>query len=121
MANAKLLSKLRSASRICKISAVIIGVIGFIATALYVSSIIPTLRQFQQGQTSFEYLSLLLPLFLFVVPTVFSVVVLYAIAVIMDFMGAEGKPEPKQQVREEENELDDNEVLEIVPLPADMR
>ncbi len=123
MANVKTLSKLRSTSRICKISAVIIGVIGFVATALYVSSIIPLLRQYQEGQNSFEYLSFILPLFLFIIPTLFFVVTLYAIAVIMDFMGAETKTESKQQEREKErgNELNDEEELEIVPLPADTR
>ena len=121
MANAKMLSKLRLASRICKISAVIIGVFGFVATALYMSSIIPMLRQYQEGQNSFEYLSFMLPLFLFIVPTFFFVVVLYAIAMLMDFVGAEGKSVPVQQEREEEVEVDDDEVMEIVPLPADTR
>jgi uncharacterized membrane protein len=123
MANSKSLSKLRLASRICKISAVIIGVGGFIATALYITSIIPVLRQYQYqgGQNSFEYLSFILPLFLFIVPTFFFVVVLYAIAALMDFMRAETKPEQKQQKREEEDVLEDDESLEIVPLPADMR
>ncbi len=121
MATSKSLSKMRSASRICKIGAVVIGVIGFVATALYISSTLSFLTQLQSNQTNQNpgaYLSVILPLFLLVVPTLFFVLALYAMGTLLDFMGDKTKSERNEQEREEE-ELDYDR-MEIVPLP-DMR
>lgn len=120
MATSKSLSKMRTASRLCRLGAWVIAATGLVAAGLYVSTLIQLLSGLRQDQASpyayLSYGSVVSALFLITVPTLFFAIILYAMGTLMDFMGTNAKSEPKQQEREEEEE-DDDERIEIVPLP----
>ncbi len=123
MAASKSLSKMRIASRLCKLGAWVIAAMGLVAAGLYVSTLIQLLSGLRQDQASpyayLSYGSVVSALFLITVPTLFFAIILYAMGTLMDFMSAEAKREPKLLESEMEEERDD-EGIEIVPLP-DMR
>ena len=121
MATPKSVSKMRTASRICKLGTWIIVAIGIVVVGIYISTILPAipyLRQYQ-GFSSYTYISLtgvISALFLIIVPTLFFAIVLYALGTFMEYMIGEPKlREPKMERAEKEEE--DGERLEIVPIP----
>ena len=126
MANLKSLSKMRTASRLCKLGAGIITVLGLVAVALYMSTLVQVFASYRQDQGSpyiyISYGGVFSTMFLIIAPTLFFAIILYAVGTLMDFMGAETKHEQKPQERDEEGEVEiDDDRIQIVPLPADMR
>ena len=121
MATSKSVSKMRVASRVCKLSAWVIAAIGVVAIGIYVSTIIPVIPFFRQSQVQDPYAytaltSLISALFLIMVPTLFFTIILYAMGTLMEYMTDETKPIKTEMERLEEQEEDD-ERLEIVPIP----
>ncbi len=119
MATPKSVSKMRVASRVCKLSAWVIAAIGILAIGIYVSTIIPVIPFFRQSQVQDPYAytaltSLISALFLIIVPTLFFTIVLYALGTLMEYVMGETKPIEMERAVEQE---EDNERLEIVPLP----
>ncbi|GAC1354100.1 MAG: hypothetical protein NVS4B11_28860 [Ktedonobacteraceae bacterium] len=112
MATSKSLAKMRVASKLCKLGAWVIGVVGLVATVFYAVITIPAFRD-QQGQNTVDYLSIILPFFLIVVPTLFFLLILYAVGVLMEYISTETKIAETKVVSEE----DDDERLKIVPIP----
>lgn len=124
MATPKPASKMHVASRVCKLSAWVIAALGIVVVIAYVSTILPVLSQYRQNQDQSPYAytlltSLISALFLVIVPTLFFTVVLYALGTLMEYMT--GAPKPGEtEGREQEEQEEDDERLEIVPIP-DMR
>ncbi len=121
MATPKSVSKMRTASRICKLGTWVITAIGIGAVGIYISTLLPLIPYLRQypGLGGYTYTSLtgvISSLFLIIVPTLFFAVVLYALGTIMEFMTGEPKPREPEMKSAEEEEGDD-EHLEIVPIP----
>ena len=121
MATPKSISKMRVASRVCKLSAWVIGVIGIVAVGIYVSTIIPVIPFFRQSQVQDPYAytaltSLISALFLIIVPTLFFTIILYAMGTLIEYLTSETKPDETERFLVEEEEGNDGR-LEIVPLP----
>lgn len=112
---------MRVVSRVCKLSAWIIAVIGIVSVVIYVSTIIPVIPFYRQseGQNPYVYTaltSLISALFLITVPTLFFTIVLYALGTLMEYITGETKPLETERIKDREPEGDD-ERLEIVPIP----
>ncbi len=119
MATSKSVSKMRTISRVCKLSALVIGAIGCVVVGIYVSTILPIIPYFRQYQginpyAYSTYTSVISTLFLLVVPTLFFTIVLHALGTLMEYMTGETKPSETVRVEDAEN---DDERLEIVPIP----
>ena len=121
MATSKSVSKMRVASRVCKLSAWVIAAIGVASVVIYVSTILPVIPYFRQYQgvspyAYTTYTSVISALFLIIVPTLFFTIILYAMGTLMEYITGETKPIKTEMERLEEQEEDD-ERLEIVPIP----
>ena len=115
MATSKYVSKMRTMSRVCKLSALVIAAIGIVVVVIYVSTIIPYFRQDQSiNPYVYSTYTSISTLFLLAVPTLFFTVVLYALGTLMEYMTSETKPGEMERVEDAE---DDDERLEIVPIP----
>lgn len=114
-------SKMRTASRICKLGAWVIVAIGIAAVGIYVSTILPAIPYLRlyPGLSSYTYISLtgvISALFLIIVPTLFFAIVLYALGTFMEYTTDETKLREPEMERAAEQEEDD-ERMEIVPIP----
>ncbi len=121
MATSTSVSKMRVASKVCKLSAWIIAALGIVAVVIYVSTILPIIPYLRQGlglspYSYTTYTSVITALFLIIVPTLFFTIVLYALGTLMEYIAGDTKPNEMERA-EEEQELGDDERLEIVPIP----
>ncbi len=125
MTTPKSVSKMRTASRICKLSAWVIAAVGVVATILYVSTLLPIIPFIRQTQylSAYSYVamtSIFSTLFLVTIPTIFFTIVLYVLGTIIDYLVGKAEPiEVKRAFVEEDMdgmELDDDRV-QIVPIP----
>ncbi len=121
MATTTAVSKMRVASRVCKLSAWIIAAVGIVAAGIYVSTLVPVIPLFRQSQAQSPYIyitltSVISALFLIIVPTLFFTVVLYALGTFMDYMSGETKSSKMERSEVDEEEVDD-EPIQIVPIP----
>lgn len=124
MGTSKPVSKMRVASKVCKLSAWIIAAIGIVAVGIYISTILPVIPYFRQDLGLSPYLyttytSVLSTLFLLVVPTLFFTIILYALGTLMEYITGETKPLEIKRERVEDvgQEEYDDERVEIVPIP----
>lgn len=118
MATSKSLSKMRVASRVCKLGAWVIAALGMIAVVLYAFAIVQlfsALRGYQGGAYQYgEANSMISVMFLIVVPTLFFSIILYAMGTLIEHISSETKVAETTLLSEEE---DDDGRLEIVPIP----
>ena len=127
MATPKSVSKMRTASRVCKLSAWGIAAIGLVSAVLYVSILVPVIPFFRQSQYlsiySYTTMSVILTaLFVITVPTIFFTIILYVLGTIIDYLVSQTKLEETKKffVEEDMDGIDmeeDDGRLEIVPIP----
>ena len=126
MVTPKSVSKMRTASRVCKLSAWAIAAIGVVSVVVYVSTMLPVIPFFRQSQylSIYSYTTMtaiLSALFLMIVPTIFFTIILYVLGTIIDYLVGQTKPEEtKKSFLEEDRDgidIEDDGPIEIVPIP----